>query len=102
MSYLATLAYMYKTLVEIDVNMNLEVRCYCQEIKKHKYVCLITKVCKQLICKSSGLKISIELSFYKKNFFNLTLDNVFMICYAFCQCHDKAANLLTFALLELK
>ena len=102
MSYLATLAYMYKTLVEIDVNMNLEVRCYWQEIKKHKYVCLITKVCKQLIRKSSGLKISIELSFYKKNFFNLTLDNFFMICYAFCQCHDKVANLLTSALLELK
>ena len=102
MSYLATLAYMYKTLVEIDVNMNLEVRCYCQETKKHKYVCLIAKVCKQLICKSSGLKISIELSFYKKNFFNLTLDNFFMICYAFCQCHDKVANLLTSALLELK
>ena len=68
LSYLATLTYKYKILVEIDVNMSLEVRCYYQEIKKHKYVCLIAKVCKQLICKSSGLKVSIELSFYKDNF----------------------------------
>ena len=36
--------------------------------KKRKYICLIAKVCKQLICKSSGLKMLIELSFYIKTF----------------------------------
>ena len=32
----------------------------------------------------------------------MTFDHFFVICYVSCQCHDKVANVLTSALLELK
>ena len=66
--------------------------------EKIRIACLIAKNCKQPICKSSGLKILIKLSFYKKTFLIWRWIIFFMICYAFCQCH----NLSTSALLELK
>ena len=52
----STLEYWHKSikeLVEIDVTLNLKVRYYWEEMRKHKYIFLPVRVCKQIIWKCS-------------------------------------------------
>ena len=45
-------------------------------------------------------KLWLQLSFYKETYLVNLLSSL-VISYAFCQCHDKVANLLTSVLREL-
>ena len=62
---------------------------------------LLAGVCKELNRKSSGSKIFIDLSFNVETV--LIWDSVmFDNCVAFCQSHEKVANVLSYTSLELK
>ena len=43
-----------KKLVEIEGTLNVKVSYYWQEMRKHKYIFLLARFCKQIIWKSSG------------------------------------------------
>ena len=62
---------------------------------------LLASVCKESNCKSSGQTILIEMSFNVETV--LIWDSVmFDNCVAFCQSHEKVANVLSYTSLELK
>ena len=70
-------------------------------MKKPKGVFILARIFKQVVWKRSGYGIFIELSFYIKPSL-ISCQLFFLISYCFCECHDKVANLLTSALVEVK
>ena len=70
-------------------------------MKKRKFICLLARIFKQVIWKSSGYGIFIELLFYIETpLVSRSITSI--ISYSLCECHNIEANLLTFALVELK